>query len=322
MSNHRITIVGAGLTGIMAARKLKEAGHEDVVLVEKSKSAGGRLATRRVANGRADHGAQFFTVRTDELKRESDDWLDKGWIKQWFGDQYPRYTAVNGMNGLAKRLSKDLDILLHTKVVKADWKDGDIQLFDEEGRSWTSNKVLLTMPVPQIVELVKNSSIDVDLPILKSLHGLSFRPAYVGIYHFRQSTNLPENGHLDQDLPEGIERIVDHRKKGISEDTIVSVYMTGKWSRNHYGEDYVLGLMQEKLADFFDWDELESEQLKRWRYAEAERTLDQPYLDLTEDGRLVAAGDAFLRPDDPAGRTRFESAFLSGLDVANHMREK
>jgi predicted NAD/FAD-dependent oxidoreductase len=223
---------------------------------------------------------------------------------------------------LAKRLSKDLDILLHTKVAKIDWKDGDFQLVVEEGRSWTSHKVLLTMPVPQIVQLIKNSSIDVELPILKSLHGLSFRPAYVGIYHFRQPTNLPESGHVDHDLPEGIERMVDHRKKGMSEDTIVSVYMTGKWSRNHYGEDYVLGLMQEKLADYFDWDELESEQLKRWRYAEAERTLDQPYLDLTDDGRLVAAGDAFLRPDDPAGRTRFESAFLSGLDVANHMRKK
>ena len=60
----RVAIVGAGLAGLMAGRTLAEAGHE-VVLLDKGRSPGGRLATRRIGAATLDHGAQFFTVRSE-----------------------------------------------------------------------------------------------------------------------------------------------------------------------------------------------------------------------------------------------------------------
>ena len=59
----RVVIVGAGLAGLMAGRTLAAAGHE-LVLVDKGRSPGGRLATRRIGAAALDHGAQFFTVRS------------------------------------------------------------------------------------------------------------------------------------------------------------------------------------------------------------------------------------------------------------------
>ncbi|WP_226581651.1 NAD(P)/FAD-dependent oxidoreductase [Halobacillus litoralis] len=319
MDHYEVTVIGAGLAGITAARRLIKQGRTNILLADKGKSVGGRLATRRVANGKADHGAQFFTVRTEELEEEVRDWLSKGWIKEWFGDHYPRYTAIDGMNGLAKHLAGDIQTSLHTKVVKMIETDGGYRLYSEDGSEWQSDKVLMTMPVPQIVELLKNSPVNVSAPTLKQLKSIVFEPTYVGIYHFQQSTNLPENGHVDQNLPEGVERIVDHKKKGISDDTIVSVYMTGDWSRKYYGEDYVMSLIKEKVESYFDWDVMESEQLKRWRYAQARDVLEESCIDVLGDGRLVVAGDAFLRPNDEAGRTRFESAYLSGRDAAAYL---
>ena len=68
-----VVVVGAGLAGLMAARRAAAAGHE-VVLFDKGRSPGGRLATRRIGTAAFDHGAQFFTVRTDEFGRHVDRW--------------------------------------------------------------------------------------------------------------------------------------------------------------------------------------------------------------------------------------------------------
>lgn len=319
MDKCEVAIVGAGLTGITAARRLKMQGRDNILLLDKGKSTGGRLATRRIGNGKADHGAQFFTVRTKELEDETQDWLKQGWIKRWYGEKYPRYTAVDGMNGLAKQLAGDLPTMLGSKVIKINKGQNGYQLLDEKGDKFYAEKILLTMPAPQIVQLLKASNFTIEYSLLRQLQKITFQPTYVGVFQLNEETVLPSDGQVDSDLPEGVERIVDHKKKGISEETIVSVYMTADWSRKYYGEDYVLGLIKERLESLVDWSGLESEQLKRWRYAQAKQTIQQPYLDLTGEGTLVAAGDAFLRPEDEAGRTRFESAYLSGKDAAAYI---
>lgn len=58
-----VLIVGVGICGLVAATSLT-AGGLRVVLLDKGRSVGGRLGTRRVGPGRADHGAQFFTARS------------------------------------------------------------------------------------------------------------------------------------------------------------------------------------------------------------------------------------------------------------------
>ena len=53
----RIAVIGAGLSGLAAARRVIAQGH-DAVVFEKSRGLGGRLATRRTDDGMPlDHGA-------------------------------------------------------------------------------------------------------------------------------------------------------------------------------------------------------------------------------------------------------------------------
>ena len=69
----RVIVVGAGLSGLMAAQEIHNAGHE-VIVFDKGRGVGGRLATRRIDAATLDHGAQFFTVRTNEFAAHVDKW--------------------------------------------------------------------------------------------------------------------------------------------------------------------------------------------------------------------------------------------------------
>ena len=75
-------VVGAGLAGLIAARTLVAEGHS-VTVVDKGRSVGGRLATRRIAGATVDHGAQFFTVRDPEFADIVSRWVDADVVHEW-----------------------------------------------------------------------------------------------------------------------------------------------------------------------------------------------------------------------------------------------
>ena len=88
----------AGLVARAARCTTSPAGDIDVVVVDKGRSPGGRMATRRIGAATFDHGAQFFTVRTPAFRRRVDDWIDRGLVTVWnhgfdHDDGYPRYVA-------------------------------------------------------------------------------------------------------------------------------------------------------------------------------------------------------------------------------------
>ena len=72
-----VLIIGAGLAGLSAANKLKHAGH-NVLIIDKGRGIGGRLAGRRIGDASFDHGAQFFTAREASFKATVEGWIEAG----------------------------------------------------------------------------------------------------------------------------------------------------------------------------------------------------------------------------------------------------
>ena len=144
-----VLIIGAGLCGVTAARSLTTGEKKQSwKLIDKSKSVGGRMATRRVEDARFDHGAQFFTVRSAAFKAEVDNWLKQRICKEWvrgFGegqdDGHPRYVGTNGMNQLVKEFAAPLpqkNIALNEKIIDVELIDGFIASTSESVASKTN----------------------------------------------------------------------------------------------------------------------------------------------------------------------------------------
>ncbi|XP_076845727.1 polyamine oxidase (exo-N4-amino) 1 isoform X2 [Brachyhypopomus gauderio] len=56
----RIVVIGAGVAGLCAATKLRELGFTQLVLIEASGTAGGRIAKTNIGKGWVDTGAQYI----------------------------------------------------------------------------------------------------------------------------------------------------------------------------------------------------------------------------------------------------------------------
>jgi len=158
-------IIGAGLSGLIAAHLLAEAG-QSVRMIDKGRSVGGRLATRRIGQAVLDHGAQFFTARSERFTAAVDEWIEAGVVEEWCrgfdgdGDGYPRYRTAGGMNQLAKHLKASLpdsvDVLTsHRAASLIPLGDTFAISYDSGVRSPDeSPSVILTSPVPQSLDIL------------------------------------------------------------------------------------------------------------------------------------------------------------------------
>ena len=114
-------VIGSGLSGLTIANILSKNGLKTIV-VDKGHKAGGRMSHGVMNRSKVelndfeyDHGAQFFTVRSNEFKKEVDVWLEHKWISKWCNgfsktDGYPRYIGTEGMHSLPLEISKNLNI--------------------------------------------------------------------------------------------------------------------------------------------------------------------------------------------------------------------
>ncbi len=114
-----IAIIGAGLAGVSCGDQLRRAGHA-VVLFEKSRGVGGRMATRRVSTaGREiglDHGAQYMTGRDPDFLAMLERWEAAGVVARWPDAGQDAWVGVPGMTAPVRLLAEELVVRHETRV--------------------------------------------------------------------------------------------------------------------------------------------------------------------------------------------------------------
>lgn len=320
---HDVLIVGAGISGLLAAQSLVQANY-DILVVDKGRSVGGRMATRRIGPGRADHGAQFFTVRAPEFQKLVNAWEQDGhvfvWSHGWSGgsldrsahDGHPRYAAYEGMTRIPKQLAQTLNVRLDTRLTHISLHKGGWQAVDDDGEVFFSKGLILTPPVPQSLALLAAGEVTLQQNDHSSLSQLGYAPCLCVLAWVKGKVFLPEPGALQRPF-HPISWIADNQKKGISPDaTLITLHANPLFSETHYNDSdetimkTFLAVLKTHLADSALIQEV---QVKKWRYALPTNLYPQRTLLAQNLPPLAFAGDAFKEP-------RVEGAALSGLAAA------
>lgn len=318
-----VLIVGAGISGLMAAQDLVEGGFR-VLVIDKGQSAGGRLATRRIGRGRADHGAQFFTARSVEFQVVVNRWLIEHRVYEWSRgwsdgslltastDGYPRYAVRGGFNALAEHLRHGLDFQPQTRLSTVMRVGDGWEAISEDGRKWQSAAIVLTAPVPQSLALLDAGHVALPMVERGLLERLHYSPCLCGLFDMDGEVYLPEPGAL-QRPNESISWIADNRRKGLSPEALTLTVHAGqaasveKWNA---GDHAILSWMKEELRPLLSRSSrVRESRLERWRYASPLDIFPARCFFSGLSAPLVFAGDAFDGP-------RVEGAVLSGWAAA------
>ena len=312
-------VVGAGVSGLLAANRLQEAGWR-VTVLDKGRGVGGRMATRRFDDGSFDHGAQFFTARSDEFKGMVKDWQEAGAAEEWsrgFADAdgnpredgYPRYRGAEGMTSVPKHLARNLDVRTGERVVRVDEDGGAWRLETESGTRVTGEALIVTAPVPQALEIVASGGYEPPKAAREELQRVSYDPCLALMARLDGPSGVPEPGGV-QIKGEPLDWIADNKRKGISEAPGITIHAGPWWSREHFGDDEaeitaaLLGFAGEMVGA-----NVVSTQLARWRYSWVSESHPEPCLLAQNAPALVFCGDSFAQP-------KVEGASLSGLAAA------
>ena len=306
----KVIVIGAGLAGLVAARSLSGAGH-DVTVFDKGRSVGGRLATRRIGTARLDHGAQFFTVRSDRFAEMSSAWLGAEVVHEWCrgfdsDDGHPRYVGTGGMTSIAKHLAAGLDVRCSTLVFTVRRAEHGWIVVNDDGSEHSCDSLIVTAPIPQSYSLLFNA--EIGLP--KDLVGIDYDRTIGLLVVLTDDTHRigPPGGRQNAD---GVFSFIgDNRAKGVSATPALTFHANPDWSLTNWeaDNDELARQLMARAAEYIGPATVSESQVKKWRFAIPRTVWPDPCW-TDETGTLALAGDAFAGP-------RVEGAALSGLAAA------
>jgi len=307
-----VVVVGAGLSGLVAAGRLRDAGRR-VVVLDKGPDVGGRLATVRLGAARLDAGAQFFTVRSETFAALVDPWLRAGLAYEWtrgFGDPpdgYPRYAARGGMGALAAHLAEGLDVRLGTFVFAVRPGAAGWDVVIDDGRVLAADALVVTCPVPQSASLLITSG----LAVPEELRRTDYDRTIALLAVLDGPGAVPEPGGI-QHADDTFSFVADNRRKGVSDVPAITLHLGNELSRHHWDDrpDVLEAWLLDAAAPWIGGAGIVASRVKRWRFATPQRIWPQPCWSSFDGPAPVAvAGDAFAGP-------KVEGAALSGVAAA------
>lgn len=316
----RVAVVGAGISGLAAARRLTEASH-DVVVFEKSRGLGGRCATRRVGEYTFDQGATSVAPRrtaiedvilnqldtSDLVEVAKPIWVhDSGRLMPGRNGQLRRFCYGKGLNGLGKLLAAGLDVRLGVRVEELAHQGTGYRVQGED-----FDAVVLTPPLPQTTVLLDS------LGESRQFEKVFYRSCISVMLGYKAPLDPPFFASIDpeQTLPLAWLSIESAKCPGTRAPegcTAIVAQMSAaysKWNLDQPDDKVVndtLVDVERLLGPTFETPEVV--EVHRWRYSQPETTA--AFDSVNRPGtKLIIAGDGIAQG-------RIEHAYESGLAAA------
>ncbi|GAP98803.1 NAD(P)/FAD-dependent oxidoreductase [Leptolyngbya sp. NIES-2104] len=325
-SQFDIAIVGAGMSGLTCAQMLHQAGYK-VVVIDKSRGLGGRMATRRLQGTHADHGVCYLKPKSAEFQDLLNQLVDRKIIRVWTDTiheldegriQPPQkrascYAAMNGITMIAKFLSIGLTLRLNHRVERIEEQNG-WNLYCESGEVISASAVIVAIPAPQAAMLCGT--------YIERLTSIEYSPCIsaIAVYPTERQADVERLDWkaivclADSDL--GWIGIDSTKQLNPGQPAIV-IQSNATFAAQHL-EDLDLQQVGEQLlkraAEVAEpwFTSPEVLQVHRWRYAFPINPVSEKFLAATTSNPMICTGDW-------CGGNRVENAFHAGLATANHL---
>lgn len=307
------------MAGLSAAKILQTHG-KSVLVVDKARGVGGRMATRRLEDSAIDHGAQYFTARDARFQAWVANWQAEKVVQPWAqgfttadgtlktNDEW-RYIGSKGMTSIPKFMAQGLDIHLRERVSKLDWQGKGWEIYTENELAYTAPAVILTAPVPQSLAMLDAGNFQLPVEIRAQLEKIAYQPCFAVMAVLEQPSKIPAPG--GQWLSgEPVAWMADNHQKGITEGYGVTIHAGPDFTRQHWDTDKneVAQLLLD-AAEAWLGSRVIAVDVQRWRYSQPTVLHPDFCLALDSPAPLIFAGDAF-------NGSRVEGAALSGMAAA------
>lgn len=350
MPQVEIAIIGAGITGLICARILQQAGYQ-VIVLEKSRGVGGRMATRRVQGTIADHGTCYLSPKGEPFHQFIQDLVAAGIVEIWTdaiytldadgqlhapaeNDRAPRYVAPAGMTAIAKFLAPGLEIRLNQRVIDLTLKPNQrwqLTLEDASSESTAvstldAEAVIVTAPAPQaallLQPLIGKEVSEASFNALKSVQFLPCISVMAGYLAEREADWVKQypdvKAIVSSQHPDLAWIGLDSSKRPSSYPLLV-VQSTAAFASQVLEEPELTPVgyrLLQQAASLAPWITSPNWlQVHRWRYAFVNHPLPQSYWVAGTPAPLVCSGDW-------CGGKRVENAFQAGLEAAHYLNRQ
>lgn len=347
-----VAIIGAGLAGLTCAQQLHQAGYS-VVVVEKSRGVGGRVATRRLHDTRADHGVRYLESQGKLVQQLIEILLQRNILQTWTTTTYELdpakpesgvgselhplpvncYVAPAGMTAVAKVLATGLDIWLNRRIQamvpteKQAWQL-TLEPTDEQPSELMAKAVIVAIPAPQALMILEPLAAK-GLPsvFLDSLRSVEFDPCLsaIALYPAARQQDLEQLNPAWKSVtfthdPDLAWIGLDSSKRLDTSMPIFVLQSTAEFASRYLDATDLKPAGHQMLSRaaqlLIPWlDTPEGLQVHRWRYAFPRHSLPMDYLAATTPLPVICCGD-WCRGN------RIESALHSGLAAATQMNQQ
>ena len=298
-----IAIIGAGFSGCNLYNNLIKKNHK-ITIFDKARGVGGRLSTKYLGEYFLDHGTSSFEAKNEQFKSFCLE-LEKNHILKLENN---RFYPTKGINKVCSFLINKADLKTNQKIKKLELINKKWQITNSQNEIFEGfDKVILTIPAPQILELDLNISEKLKNKLLQVTYNSIFSLIVYGDKKVNNKKLLENNNKL-------FEKIIDNSLKYNYKDFYSYVFhckSSFSNENNHLSKEDILKKILDENKDLnlksFEEDNKIIPHL--WKYAKVDNFLDDEYL--YEDG-LGICGDYFKG-------NNLEASYLSSLSLLKEL---
>ena len=314
-----VLVIGAGMSGLVAASQLSKSGL-NVQCVEKARGSGGRLSSKRVSSEVNESVISFdldcasFTASSELFRSQVESWIQDGLAKIWhYSDERgAHYVPVPRSSSLTRSLADHLPVHFATRISSVEkHPQGWMTYIEDAGQQVPfslSQYIIFATPPQQAADLLPSGhafKAPLSEPILL--------PQWVLMLYIKGHLDLNEPYYEFEDLP--ISKLILEQSKPErleqGSHQIWVIHASTDWTAEHLDteKDKVARQLMSELAGHLGAPLIvDQHYLHRWLYSQAQvhSLSGKSYL---EDGEgLWFCGDYLAETDQVKG---VEAAFTS-----------